>query len=442
MFGSCLGQFADMEKSKVIDKLEAGAVTIYEQPVWTKGKKYASYRIVYTKEGRRVRERAKTLELARKRAQEVKDELRSGTVHIGTITAKQKHVIGEALGLLEKGGGDIGLLEAVRQFSDARSLLAGKATLLDAVRGYLKELERAKLPEILFPELVEKFLVWVKAEKSRRYKLDMQARLHAAAKTFTGNITDIKTADIDAWLAGMTELSGRTKNNYRNAVRTLFRFARDKNYLPRQEKTEVEFSSRYTPAKTEIGIYTNEQLEILLTRICPRMLPVIAIGAFAGLRAAEISRLEWKHVRFEKNVIVVPVTIAKTSNRRLAPMLPALAAWLKPFKQDSGKVLVRVGDEFALATLFKQAVDAITGKDGKPLVEIIQNGLRHSYISYRVAAIKNVHQVSLEAGNSPRVIFSSYRELVEDEKRAENWFKLMPTTQRLKEITAAIAEGL
>lgn len=431
-----------MSKKTTIEKVEAAMVRIYEQPVWTKGKKYKSYRIVYTKEGRRIRERAKTLELARKRAQEVKDELKSGTVHIGTVTAKQKHVIGEALGLLEREGGDIGLLEALRQFFDARKLLAGRATVLGAVQGYLKELERAQLPEILFPELVEKFLVWVKAEKSRRYKLDMQARLRTAAKTFTGKIGDIKTAEIDAWLAGMAELSGRTKNNYRNAIRTLFRFARDKNYLPRQEKTEVEFSSRYTPAKTEIGIYTNEQLEILLTRISPRMLPVVAIGALAGLRAAEISRLEWKHVRFQKNVIVVPVTIAKTSSRRLAPILPALAAWLKPFKQESGKVLVRVGDEFALATLFKEAVDAITGEDGKPLVEIVHNGLRHSFISYRVAATQNVHQVSLEAGNSPRVIFSSYRELVEDVKLAEKWFNFMPTKARLKEITGAIAEGL
>ena len=431
---------AKKQKSYLVEAVEKKGVRIpiYCAPVGG----YESFLLSYYQNKRRKQERAKTLELAKKRATELVDELTAGTVHVGTLNAKQLSVVTEALEIAAKAGGEIGMLEAVRQFFEARKLLDGKATVLDAVRGYLKEIERAKLPEISFPVLVEKFLVWVKAEKSRRYKLDMQARLHTAAKTFTGNITDIKTADIDAWLAGMTELSGRTKNNYRNAVRTLFRFARDKNYLPRQEKTEVEFSSRYTPANSEIGIYTNEQLEILLTRICPRMLPVVAIGAFAGLRAAEISRLEWKHIRFEKNVIVVPVTIAKTSNRRLAPILPALAAWLKPFKQDSGKVLVRVGDEFALATLFKQAVDAITGKDGKPLVEIVQNGLRHSFISYRVAAIKNVHQVSLEAGNSPRVIFSSYRELVEDEKRAEQWFKLMPTKERLKELKAAIAEGL
>jgi hypothetical protein len=40
------------------------------------------------------------------------------------------------------------------------------------------------------------------------------------------------------------------------------------------------------------------------------------------------------------------------------------------------------------------------------------NGLRHSFISYRVAETQNVAQVALEAGNSPQIIFSNYRELV------------------------------
>jgi hypothetical protein len=84
-----------------VEKVEAAAVRIYEQPVHSKGKKYKSYRVVYFKEGLRVRERVRTLELARKRAKEVKEELKAGTVHIGTITAKEKHVIGEALALLE-----------------------------------------------------------------------------------------------------------------------------------------------------------------------------------------------------------------------------------------------------------------------------------------------------------------------------------------------------
>lgn len=52
------------------------------------------------------------------------------------------------------------------------------------------------------------------------------------------------------------------------------------------------------------------------------------------------------------------------------------------------------------------------------------NGLRHSFISYRVAAIKKVAEVALEAGNSPQMIFSNYRELVS--RDAKEWFAIVP----------------
>ena len=55
------------------------------------------------------------------------------------------------------------------------------------------------------------------------------------------------------------------------------------------------------------------------------------------------------------------------------------------------------------------------------------NALRHSFISYRVAQIQNVAQVALEAGNSPRMVFSNYRELVRP-KDAEAWFGLKPAS--------------
>jgi hypothetical protein len=50
-----------------------------------------------------------------------------------------------------------------------------------------------------------------------------------------------------------------------------------------------------------------------------------------------------------------------------------------------------------------------------------RNALRHSFISYRVA------QVALEAGNSPQIIFSNYRELVKPAD-AVKWFGLVPET--------------
>ncbi len=45
--------------------------------------------------------------------------------------------------------------------------------------------------------------------------------------------------------------------------------------------------------------------------------------------------------------------------------------------------------------------------------------------------IKNVAQVALEAGNSPQMVFSNYRELVTP-KDAETWFGIVPPGTTLK----------
>ena len=88
----------------------------------------------------------------------------------------------------------------------------------------------------------------------------MQARLARAAQAFTDRIANIKSDDVDDWLKSMKGVSGRTKNNYRAALGTLFAFARDKGYLPRKQKSEVEFSVRYDDKGSEIGVYSPEQL--------------------------------------------------------------------------------------------------------------------------------------------------------------------------------------
>ena len=63
------------------------------------------------------------------------------------------------------------------------------------------------------------------------------------------------------------------------------------------------------------------------------------------------------------------------------------------------------------------------GSDGD--IRRKRNALRHSFINYRVAAIQNVAQVALEAGNSPQTIFRHYRELVRPAD-AVKWFAIGP----------------
>ena len=156
---------------------------------------------------------------------------------------------------------NVPLTEAVRQFAEAHTLLAGQGSILEAVKCFLAESKKVQLKPIKVPALVEKFLADIRGkEKSRRYILDMQARLRKAAETFTGYVGEIHAEQIDRWLSLMKETSGRTKNNYRAALATLFLFARQKGHLPRGQQTEAEFSTRYNGKGGEIGTYRPKQL--------------------------------------------------------------------------------------------------------------------------------------------------------------------------------------
>ncbi len=417
-------------------------IPIYRQSVKVSGKTYDSFRLAYYQGGARKRERAKSLDLARKRAWELVEELSTGKAHVGSLTPREHAVVGEALQILQQAGGKVGLLDAVRQFADASLKLADQGTIADAVKVYLAQLNKVQLKPINVPDLVDLFLKDIKAKKrSRRYTLDMQARLNTAAKAFTGPIGGIKSYDIEKWLNGMKDVSGRTRNNYRNAFTTLFIYAKKMGYLPRESQTEAEFVGRFNEDSGEIGIYTPEQLSVFLHRLDPRLLPVVLIGAFAGLRSAEIVRLEWPEVKFEKSVIEVKAAKSKTASRRLIPILPVLQKWLLPYRKDSGRVLAGVLDEFALATQFKKAVDTIVDDEGKKLLKIVHNGFRHSFISYRMAVSKNAAEVALEAGNSPRMIFEHYRELV-TVGQGEEWFGIMPTKAREAQIKNYLAEKM
>src|ERR1035441_3491487 len=70
----------------------------------------------------------------------------------------------------------------------------------------------------------------------------------------------------------------------------------------------------------------------------PALVPFLAIGAFAGLRHAEIQRLDWSEVRLDENLIEIKASKAKTASRRLVPIVPNLKQWLAKYRQPEGKV--------------------------------------------------------------------------------------------------------
>jgi hypothetical protein len=103
-----------------------------------------------------------------------------------------------------------------------------------------------------------------------------------------------------------------------------------------------------------------------------------------------------------------------TAQNRFIPIQANLAAWLAKCK--------RIGET---CCDYARIPEAIARLAERAKVEWKHNGLRHSYISYRVAQTQDVAKVALEAGNSERMIFKHYRRPL-PANAASDWFSIVP----------------
>ncbi|MDR3404145.1 MAG: site-specific integrase [Chthoniobacter sp.] len=165
----------------------------------------------------------------------------------------------------------------------------------------------------------------------------------------------------------------------------------------------------------EIEILSVEQTEQLLESATGETLLYWVIGAFAGLRVAEIKRLSWEEVDFERGFIEVKVAKAKTGSRRHVHIQPNLAEWLAPYRGARGSVCP-MG--------LRKRLDADRERAGL-LDNWPQNALRHSFGSYHLARFPDAAALALQMGNSPAMIFKHYRELVKP-KDAERYWNIRP----------------
>lgn len=379
---------------------------------------YESWIARYYVDGVRKALRATTLEDAKARAKDALRDVSSGAAHVKgkAFSPKETAAIEAALSKLTPTG--VPLVEAVSTFAEAHRALAGAGTIAEAVQYFLADKERRALRPITVPELVAQFLAEKKAEKmSDLYMTDITRRLTKFAKAFSCEVATITTAEIADWLKSI-KATGRNGNNYRNAVCTLLSHARERGHLIRDKKTEAELLKRFKEGSEEIGIYTPNEIRRLLGAADGKMRTCIAIGAFAGLRNMEIFRLDWQDINLEAGRIIVSADKAKTAQRRVVPILPNLKSWLELTEPDERKG--RVSPTLKNLTNFSRAISTSCKAAG---LEMVGNGLRHSFASYRLASVQSADQVALEMGNSPRKLFQHYRELV-TETAAEKWFNV------------------
>lgn len=290
-------------------------------------------------------------------------------------------------------------------------------TLIDAARFYATEWKKRQICEITVPDLVAEFLAAKKQDGcSKLYLNDARLRLKKFIKKFKSPIQNITSRDLDDFLRGL-KVTIRSRDNVHKILKSLLSYARARAYLPASERTAAEILSRAKTKPPIIGILQPDEFAAALRFATRKTLPSFVLGGFCGMRQAEICRLDWSAIDFNRKLITVNADIAKTSCRRLVPLHDAAVAWLAPIAKAKGRV-IEYSSPINLSIMMRPAWKAAKANR-------TQNCLRHSAASYRLAATGNAPQTALELGTSVQMLMQHYRELVTKED-AEKWFHIFP----------------
>ena len=394
--------------------LDSGvSAKIYHGTQTRNGTKYHGFIVAFSLLGKRKQVWRSGLPDAKAVARDACIKIANGEQAVLSLTNHDRMIYMRAVEAVA--GVKVTIDTACREFASAITILGGKGTLTDAVHFYVKSLTN-QLPTISVAKAVDEMLLHSERDgKSTSRIHQLETYLNRFKEAFSCNLRDIESRHVADYIIALP-LMTRTKKNCRDILKAFFQWCVLRGYLPKGEDM-MENVQRYSSRNTnEIEIFTPDELTKLIAAAKPEMLPYIVIQAFAGIRGKEIQRLDWTAIDLEDGFIEVRGDTAKTGVRRLVPIKPNLKAWLTKLRptNKSGPVCkyVNLANE-----IFDLSTDSgVTWK---------RNGLRHSFISYRVAECADVPRVADEAGNSVTVIRTNYLRRVKPAQAAE-WFGIMP----------------
>lgn len=405
---------------------------IYRTPTTIRGVRYDTFTLCWQLNGIRHRRRFSDLGEARTEAERIAREKSQGALALAAISPANRVSLEASLVELARAEGTghatpERLVELVREYAAARAALPAGTTLLDAAKEFAAR-HPADQARITVAEAVQRFLADREAAGCSVVHLrDLEVRLSQFARAFSMPISGVSAPLVQEWLYSITCRDGRpasprSKKNLIRNVAALFNHCRRTKIVPPELALEIGEIKAPKARPVPIGVYSPDDIRKLLAAADQDLIPALAVGAFAGLRMAELARLDWRDIRLPERVLVVDADKAKTASRRVVPITDNLAAWLVPHVRASGPVA--------------PCMD-VTGRDGWSLTNRMlrtaaragvawkRNGLRHSCISYAVALRKDVPAVALESGNSPAMIFAHYRALA-TEAEGQAWFAVRP----------------
>lgn len=323
------------------------------------------------------------------------------------------------------------------------------ASLREAVQFFLTHNKTKKLDPKTFSECMDLFLKQREADNVSPMSLKtFKKHLKRFAKDFGGRtIHEITTLEISNWLKSRRDektkepWTAMTKTKVRGSLVSLSIYAQ-KELKAIPDLGDTEFQNVSVPKadeKAAVEIYTPAALKSLFEAAVEHdaeMIPALVAGGFLGLRPFEFhgeglkrEPLSWEAFNWVDFQLHFKGQKIRSKATRDIPVQAMAQAWLKPFLSMKGRIWTK-----------KKAFDyRMNALHEKAKVTRIDDGLRHSYASYRVRQTKgNLVQVAAEMGNSPQELIDSYKRNVTDAQVTE-WESILPPADYETRVAAYLA---
>jgi site-specific recombinase XerD len=232
------------------------------------------------------------------------------------------------------------------------------------------------------------------------------------------DVTSIQTSQIKEWLASQGEMSPVSLNNFRRALHAMFSFAVTEGYCASNPVTTLPFYAVPDKAPAILSVTQASALLAAAAKTEPTLglLGYVTLGLFAGLRRAELERLDWEAIKLDRRMVTVDGSIAKTGSIRNVTLSANALAWLATCAKKSGWLTPRNLNHRLRRLRILAGISHWAG-----------NELRHSFASYHYDLHQNAPLTAAMLGHTSgtNLLFQHYRSLVQLGE-GERYFSIAP----------------
>lgn len=315
-----------------------------------------------------------------------------------------------------------------RQYREAERLLPG-FNPMEVVRFWMEHHQSTE--RILMQEGVHRYLRQMElAGLSQEYRQHTRTLLNRFCGDHGERVVSAITSDqITEFVHGLP-YAPITKRHARSYLSAAFKSFVRHGWLSRNPvaavpmpKVELNEPGILTTGETEKLFRANEKTD-------PAICGLLALGAFAGMRASAIERLSYDELDFERRSILTRASKTKKKRRHYIHGLPDnLWGWLEQTPRKAFELTPRQ-IRHRRTRAFKRAGLLDSKSPARPLgVESIKppkNCLRHSFVSYHVALQCNPGQTALLISHrNQNVLWDHYLGVAKQEDAA-HYFNILP----------------